>query len=342
MVSPMTSLSVSTGNAALPATAVIATTSSTFGTIQSDGSINIATLPTAEGTAANQETASSTSPTSRNLYVGIITGVAAFVLTVLAVAVVFYLRRTRTRRDSVLPSDSFKISKIMVNGTMMRLNIGAAAAEEKGQGEILTALSDFDPQSPDEIQVTRRDKITVDHVFDDLWATGFNHRTIENGVFPLAVFSPPAYERLFAKRVSSIDRSRKSVPPPVPPKDVIEPTVPKQQQQEQQEQHEQQQMKRNQQVYTAIYNFIAELPDEIPVTAGDKINVMQNFDDGWTMGYSFRLNKVGILPQGCLVGDLLEQGLSNDEYQAQNRVSSLHYSSSNTTVLDLESTESHD
>ncbi|KAI8619505.1 hypothetical protein BC830DRAFT_1226048 [Chytriomyces sp. MP71] len=224
---PMTSLTLSTRVVAL--TAAIATTTATISNSPSNGSINIAPHTIADGTAVNQESPSTESSNSRNLLVGIITGVAGAIVTVLATVVVLYFRRTRAKRASEVPSVGYKLSKIMINGTLTRLNKSVLPVAEAPQhGETLTALSDFDPQLPDEIQVTRHDKIIVDHVFDDLWATGFNHRTIENGVFPLAVFSPPAYERLFAKRVSSIDRSRKSVPPPVPPKDVIEPTVPKQ------------------------------------------------------------------------------------------------------------------
>ncbi|KAI8613932.1 hypothetical protein BC830DRAFT_1129740 [Chytriomyces sp. MP71] len=300
-------------------------------------SINIAPMPSASAGSPNQASSQTASASSGTSSTGLIAGVAAVVVVaILAGAGFIYLRRKRHAVDSHVAKD-YKLSKM--NGSFERPSPSAMAANAADigvasivagtptKGETGEALSDYNPQQADEMQVKRRDKITIDRVFDDSWATGFNHRTIRDGVFPLAVFYPPEndiYRNLYNKRMSSIYGA--GAPPS--PTSIAPPPVQKEQTNEPVAQPKQQE----QQVFIAAFNFIPELQDEIPVTIGDKIALVQNFDDGWAIGYSFRLNKKGLFPQECLFG-AASKHFTAAEAQKKKRVSSIYYSSNN-AILD--------
>ncbi|KAI8614284.1 hypothetical protein BC830DRAFT_1128165 [Chytriomyces sp. MP71] len=91
------------------------------------------------------------------------------------------------------------------------------------------------------------------------------------------------------------------------------------------------QQREHQNVCIAALSFIPKLHDEISIEVGDKIALLQIFDDGWAMGYSFRVKQIGIFPQECL----FEPGAATTKSLKVERVSSLNNSSRSTTLESL-------
>ncbi|KAJ3340705.1 Sorbin and SH3 domain-containing protein 2 [Entophlyctis luteolus] len=183
---------------------------------------------------------------------------------------------------------------------------GALAASAKGGVEMYTAVEDFDPENPDEIELRVGDKIHVTKKYDDGWCTGLNTVTSQTGLLPLdclAGFSngqpkpiKPDGKKMQKQRVSSIYDAEFSVygggNSSVAPSGALE-------------------------VVQAVYDFAPSQNDEIEVRVGDRIELKKKFDDGWAEGnnlsflaaltYSgagknYETNLTGLFPLDCLPG----------------------------------------
>ncbi|KAJ3279423.1 hypothetical protein HK104_001475 [Borealophlyctis nickersoniae] len=51
---------------------------------------------------------------------------------------------------------------------------------------------------------------------------------------------------------------------------------------------------------TAVYDYVPSLPDEVAVSVGDQIVIMEVFEDGWVFGRNLRSDTCGMLPL-CIV-----------------------------------------
>lgn len=53
---------------------------------------------------------------------------------------------------------------------------------------------------------------------------------------------------------------------------------------------------------TVVNTFITDLPDELPVTFGQRLNVLAEYDDGWTLCANEK-GEQGVVPIECLARD---------------------------------------
>ncbi|ORY47282.1 hypothetical protein BCR33DRAFT_93525 [Rhizoclosmatium globosum] len=56
----------------------------------------------------------------------------------------------------------------------------------------------------------------------------------------------------------------------------------------------------NKDVHRVVFGYIASQHDEITVTAGQEVEVLHIFGDGWMKGRILGSNTVGVLPTDCL------------------------------------------
>ncbi|KAI9332855.1 hypothetical protein BDR26DRAFT_869067, partial [Obelidium mucronatum] len=56
-------------------------------------------------------------------------------------------------------------------------------------------------------------------------------------------------------------------------------------------------------VHIAVYDFSPQMPDEIELRVGDKVQLKHQYDDGWAQGTNLSNgNKTGLFPLDCLEG----------------------------------------
>ncbi|KAJ3246794.1 hypothetical protein HDU78_006101 [Chytriomyces hyalinus] len=224
-----------------------------------------------------------------------ITGLAVGVVVLVAVVLIVYKLRRRRASNLESPfndgialsgriSDTKLASSLSEKGyssTGILSSKGSLGTVKGGAAlHIREALVDFVPSQPDELAIKRRDKITIDHIYDDGWAIGFNNRTIKDGVFPVYVFEAPEndpFGKLQTKRASSIFGAVPVATPELPA------TLGRQ--------------------HRAVCDFFPELEDEMIVRAGDAIILIKKFDDGWAMGKNMRTGQSGLFPIDCIFGN---------------------------------------
>ncbi|KAI9350902.1 hypothetical protein BDR26DRAFT_851730 [Obelidium mucronatum] len=53
-------------------------------------------------------------------------------------------------------------------------------------------------------------------------------------------------------------------------------------------------------VYTVIFGYVPQLSDEIALACGDRVRVLQSFDDGWSYGKNLATSDMGLFPSTAL------------------------------------------
>ncbi|KAJ3068181.1 hypothetical protein HDU99_003277, partial [Rhizoclosmatium hyalinum] len=78
-------------------------------------------------------------------------------------------------------------------------------------------------------------------------------------------------------------------------------------------------------IHTAMFNYTAQMPDEINTLAGDKVAVKHEYDDGWGFGMNLRTRQEGSFPLDLLDG-FGEQQMHHQQQPQQHskRASSLY------------------
>ncbi|KAJ3251043.1 Sorbin and SH3 domain-containing protein 1 [Chytriomyces hyalinus] len=255
--------------------------------------INAPRVSTSTSPQLNQNVNPSNSPAT-GLSVGAISGISIGAIVVVAGALIaFRIHRKRSQTGS--PLSDYKLNTMNVHKRSSDLELASnpsgmgyatpapltpskTSAGPVG-GQTREALSDYTPSQPDELAIKRRDKITIDYVYDDGWAVGFNNRTIKDGVFPVFVFEAPEndpFGKLQTNRTSSIY----GVLPIQKPQDE---SILGQQ-------------------HRAVFEFTPELDDEVAVRVGDTIILLKEFDDGWAFGKNARTGQSGLFPIDCIFG----------------------------------------
>lgn len=62
--------------------------------------------------------------------------------------------------------------------------------------------------------------------------------------------------------------------------------------------------------------FIPTLPDELPISNGEKVQILNSYDDGWCLCLNNR-GEQGVVPSECLQRKAQEQGGFGDEFTSQ-------------------------
>ncbi|KAJ3193710.1 Sorbin and SH3 domain-containing protein 2, partial [Entophlyctis luteolus] len=159
------------------------------------------------------------------------------------------------------------------------------------EGENYLVAEDFDPESPDEIELRVGDKIQIKKTYDDGWCTGLTMVTNQFGLLPMDCLAgfvagpkpvKPDGKKLQKQRVSSIYDNDMSVygstVPTASAKDAAGGV----------------------EMHTVVKDFDPENLDEIELRAGDEVQVMMKYDDGWCTGLNTVTNQTGLLPLDCL------------------------------------------
>ncbi|KAJ3093450.1 Sorbin and SH3 domain-containing protein 2 [Physocladia obscura] len=95
-------------------------------------------------------------------------------------------------------------------------------------------------------------------------------------------------------------------------------------------------------VRIATYGFEPERRDEIELKAGDQVQLLQEFDDGWGVGRNLNTGREGVLPLDCLNGyTSLEQQQQQQQvvYQQQHNNQKHHNRESNLIGVQIENRE---
>ncbi|KAJ3229998.1 Sorbin and SH3 domain-containing protein 1 [Chytriomyces hyalinus] len=263
-----------------------------------------------------------TNSQATGLSVGTISGISIGAILAIAGALIAYRMHSK-RNQTGSPISDYKLNtmnaykrssdlELASNPSGMGYASSAPLTPSKNSagpvsGQTREALSDYTPSQPDELAIKRRDKITIDYVYDDGWAVGFNNRTIKDGVFPVFVFEAPEndpFGKLQTNRTSSIYG-----------------VLPVQQPQDESILGQQ---------HRAVFEFAPELDDEVPVRVGDTIILLKEFDDGWAFGKNTRTGQSGLFPADCIFGT------PGNEPSAKNQRASSIYAAAapNNDILD--------
>ncbi|KAJ3204307.1 Sorbin and SH3 domain-containing protein 2 [Entophlyctis luteolus] len=146
-----------------------------------------------------------------------------------------------------------------------------------GPDEVVFA---FQPENSDEIALRVGDKVMVQKGYDDGWCFGQVLPNGKTGYFPYdCLKSYPVKGNtgtLKKQRVSSVYDTIEADRATSPRSAGKAPRV-------------------------AIYMFNPANPDEIALRIGDKVSVVQEYDDGWAQGVNISTGSEGLFPLDCLV-----------------------------------------
>ncbi|KAJ3233417.1 hypothetical protein HDU81_002276 [Chytriomyces hyalinus] len=287
--------------------------------------------------------------------IAIIAGSAGAGVFIIALVVIFLCCAKRSSSFSLKQRDSNLSSNILrQEAAPMGTSTQGRELEQENQpaqlskplridaiGTTQIALRDYDPQMEDELRVQRNDLIDIKTVHDDGWGCGKHQQTGKQGFFPMDIFLPSSSTTtsIYTRRVSSIYESngtnqRESVHdlPAVSdferaPDDTLgyssiysaynssefdyTPTN----------------------SYNVLYAFEPAQSDELKLQVGEKVELKQEYDDGWGYGLNLNSFKEGVFPLDCL--DALS-GVDGDGQSYRTRRSSIFNTLTKPTPTRLE------
>ncbi|KAJ3264187.1 Sorbin and SH3 domain-containing protein 2 [Chytriomyces hyalinus] len=141
------------------------------------------------------------------------------------------------------------------------------------------AIYNFIPERDDELALNVGDLVLVKHTFEDGWSFGVNLTNGYEGNFPTDCVKPLADAVLPnpKKRFSSIQRA------PNRNNSIYV-------------------QNGNLQLLTVVENFRPERDDEITLFEGDRVQVLQTYDDGWCFVRNVSTGEEGLVPEDCVDG----------------------------------------
>ncbi|KAJ3233414.1 Sorbin and SH3 domain-containing protein 1 [Chytriomyces hyalinus] len=161
-----------------------------------------------------------------------------------------------------------------------------------GVEDTRAAIYNFIPERDDELALNAGDLVLVKHIFEDGWSFGVNLANGYEGNFPTDCVKLVPNPK---KRFSSIQRAPNSNNSMYVQDAAL-------------------------QLLTAVENFRPERDDEITLFEGDKVKVLQAYDDGWCFVRNVSTGEEGLVPEDCVDG-LKRTGAGSTRKQ---RVSSLY------------------
>ncbi|KAJ3398158.1 SH3-domain kinase binding protein 1 [Chytriomyces hyalinus] len=264
--------------------------------------------------------------------IAIVAGSAGAGVLIIALVVTFLCCAKRSSSSSLKQRDSSLSSNILRQeaAPMGTSTQGREIDQENQPAQLLKplnaaaigttqkALRDYDPQMEDELRIQCNDLIAIKTVHDDGWGCGRHQQTGKQGFFPMDIFLPPssATNSIYTRRVSSIYESnetnlRESVydlPAVSDFERAADDTLGYSSIYSAYDSSEFDYTPTNS--YMVMYAFEPAQSDELKLQVGEKIELKQEYDDGWGYGLNLNSFKEGVFPLDCL------DAVSNGEEQS--------------------------
>ncbi|KAJ3398157.1 Sorbin and SH3 domain-containing protein 2 [Chytriomyces hyalinus] len=332
--SSSSSISSATLNATAPATLSIAPT----GTVAFTATAMIATMTEAASTprttsapSTNQATASAFSFTQLPMWAYAIAGAGLLVILV-AILLICCIRKNNQMiaRSSMKDNESgqeeekyqeiLKDRKMSIEEAQNRIALSISPTTPPGVGGIHRSIYQYEPTMPDELGTQIGDEILLTAEYEDGWGQGQNLNTSMDGFFPLAILESYARSESAlqandkqvlsynARGSSSLMRRSKyaSVYSTATTDNKRESTMnygePK--------------------TYGVVEHYIPERDDELELYVGEKVELTQEYDDGWGFGTNLNSNAEGVFP--LFVLDAFSEKQTSDRASRLKRMSSLY------------------
>ncbi|TPX64880.1 hypothetical protein CcCBS67573_g08286 [Chytriomyces confervae] len=336
-------------------TANATTTTTTITTIKASSTATQSTAtaivmpPSQKGTPNNtgSDRSKKDSGLSANT-IAIIAGSAGAGVLIIALVVTFLCCAKRSSGSSLKQRDSSHSSNILrQEAAPMGMSTQGREIDREDQpaqlpkplqidamGTTQKALRDYDPQMEDELRIQCNDLIAIKTVHDDGWGCGRHQQTGKQGFFPMDIFLPPSSttNSIYTRRVSSIYESngtnlRESVYdlPAVSDFDrAADDTLGYSSIYSAYNSSEFDYTPTNS--YNVMYAFEPAQSDELKLQVGEKIELKQEYDDGWGYGLNLNSFKEGVFPLDCL-----DAVLNGEEQSYRTRRSSIFNTLTKTT-----------
>ncbi|KAI8622359.1 hypothetical protein BC830DRAFT_671930 [Chytriomyces sp. MP71] len=296
-------------------TVMMTSLATTTALVASTFSITTTTAITPTKTASENTSSSSTFIAKLGklpVWIYVAAGAGLFLI-ILTTVLCCCIRKARKQQAAIISLDSeernLSITKLDAekDGEIFKNDIAATS-------NIQRAAYAYIPQNNDELETEEGDEIIVLAEFDDGWGRGICLRTNIEGFFPLALLEMYADEKqnqsqVYSNRVSSMYGQ------------------PKQQMSHNsvystftENQRTSVMISSTGKPYTVVEHFLPERDDELELYVGERVTLVQPYDDGWGFGININTNREGVFPLYCLDEFSPKSGPS----KKGNRVSSLY------------------
>ncbi|KAJ3340704.1 NADPH oxidase 4 [Entophlyctis luteolus] len=326
----------------------LATTAANAGSVAAASS-NMAAMVASSSIAAAAASASSNSP--GGLSIPVIAGAAGSVAALLIiVTIIFFCVRRRKRQNDSSQEKDFSNAYGNTNMTYTDKQPYSSQGTTMGYGsppvnstgglhdhQMCEAVYDYTANLPDELTAVVGDKVILKIEYDDGWGFGYNTRTRKEGTFPLDILDKfqngdQGYDggNRTTRASSMYGPGRNNITNNngansyYGTNNATESLY-----------YAQSEYNTNSiyvpgggggsTVREAAYDFTPEQPDEIELRVGDRVELKQQYDDGWALGRNLAINKEGLFPLDCLVGfDGLQLFDAQGKKKHNNRASSMY------------------
>ncbi|KAJ3233416.1 Sorbin and SH3 domain-containing protein 2 [Chytriomyces hyalinus] len=310
----------STGTMALTATALIATMTEP------------ASAPrTTPAVSTNQTTSSALSFTQLPIWAYALGGAGLLVI-LIAILLICCIRKSNQMiaRSSMKDSESghelekyqdiIKDRKQSIEEAQNRAPQSVSPATPRGVGGIHRSVYQYEPAMPDELGTQIGDEILLTAEYEDGWGQGQNLNTSMDGFFPLGILE--SYARgesalqandnqvlSYNERVSS-SLIRKSKYASVYSTATAN------------NKRESKMNYAEPKTYGVVEHYIPEREDELELYVGEKVELTQEYDDGWGFGTNLNSNAEGVFP--LFVLDAFSEKQTSNRASRLKRMSSLY------------------
>ncbi|KAJ3348654.1 Sorbin and SH3 domain-containing protein 2 [Entophlyctis luteolus] len=334
--------------AAKTTAAAVATTANVATSVAGGASSSsIAAMVASSSAAAAAVAASSSSSSSGSVSIPVIAGAAGGVAALLIiVAVIFCCVRRKKRQNESMPEKDFSTAYGMKNDKQPFSSQGAGmgygnppvnSMAPSHEPQMCEAVYDYTANLPDELTAIVGDKVIVKIEYDDGWGFGYNTRTRKEGTFPLDILDKfqngdqgyndgnrtTRASSMYGPGGNTNNKNNNGANSYYDTNNGTESVY-----------YAQSEYNTNSvyapagggsTVHEAAYDFTPEQPDEIELRVGDRVELKQQYDDGWALGRNLAINKEGLFPLDCLAGfDGPQQFDAQGNKKHNNRVSSMY------------------
>ncbi|KAJ3387245.1 hypothetical protein HDU84_000967 [Entophlyctis sp. JEL0112] len=313
-------------------------------------SSSMAAMVASSSAAAAAVAASSSSSSSGSVSIPVIAGAAGGVAALLIiVAVIFCCVRRKKRQNESMPEKDFSTAYGMNNMSNDKQPFSSQGAgmgygnppvnsmAPSREPQMCEAVYDYTANLPDELTAIVGDKVIVKIEYDDGWGFGYNTRTRKEGTFPLDILDKfqsgdqgyndgnrtTRASSMYGPGGNTNNKNNNGANSYYDTNNGTESVY-----------YAQSEYNTNSvyapagggsTVHEAAYDFTPEQPDEIELRVGDRVELKQQYDDGWALGRNLAINKEGLFPLDCLAGfDGPQQFDAQGNKKHNNRVSSMY------------------
>ncbi|KAI8617069.1 hypothetical protein BC830DRAFT_1167324 [Chytriomyces sp. MP71] len=207
------------------------------------------------------------------------------------------------------PSPSFQVTPPTLDSRTQSIPVTPVVFSNQ-----FAVLNAYNPTTPDGLPLSPGETVVIMHDYQNGWGWGSNVSTLAQGLFPLSCvnsgtsvvsipqshtnqfsLAKPPFEGVFEGVYGQVFESGHGC---VRPEFHIG------------------------QTYTAVCNFIPDLPDELGLCIGDKLILRHIYDDSWCVATNSSTNKDGIFPLECVNESMTPERRADPDKSFPPRVSS--------------------